>query len=98
MKKSNRHYKQMEKYMTGALFTDILFFIFFLISAGLGIIWLKVIMAILAFGTSGLCLAFLYLSKEIFRDRSLWMTVAAAAVILCIFFALLLGYPSPSPI
>ncbi len=83
--------------MTYALIADGLLFILYLICAGAGIIWLKVILAILAILLSGLCLAWLFVSRELLRPRSLWMSAAAAAVIVCIVFSLILNYPSAMP-
>lgn len=93
----NNRYKEMERYMTYALIADLLLFIFYLIAAGNGIIWLKVILTIFAFLLSGVCLAFLYLTKELLRPRSLWMTAAAGSIFVCILFSLILNYPSPAP-
>ena len=97
MAKSNSRYKQMELYMLCALLAAVIFFIIYLCSAGAGIIWLKVISAILSILICVLCLAFLYLSKELMRPRSLWMSVCALAVIVCLIFSLILKYPSPAP-
>ncbi len=91
-------YKEMERYMTYALIADGLLFIFYLLSAGAGIIWLKVILTILAFALSSACLAWLYISRELLKMRSMWMSTAALAVIVCILFSLLLNYPSPMPV
>jgi hypothetical protein len=91
-------YREMERYMTYALIGDGLLFIFYLLSAGAGIIWLKVILTILAFALSGVCLTWLYISKELLKPRSMWMSAAALAVIVCILVSLLLNYPSPMPI
>lgn len=95
MDNSRKRYRQMEQYMTYALLADLLLFILFLITAGNGIIWLKVILAILTIALSGLCLTYLYLTKELLRQRSFWMSVGAAAIILCLLFSLILNYPSP---
>ena len=95
-KRVNR-YKQMERYMTAALLADTALFILYLIGAGLGTLWLKVLAAIVAIVLSSLCLVFLYLTKEILRRRSLWMTAAAAAILLCTLFSLILNFPSPRP-
>lgn len=97
MRNNRNRYRQMEFYMTCTLAADTLLFLFYLISAGNGIIWLKAITAILAIGISLLCLGFLYLSQELLRTRSLWMSAAAAAILLCTVFSLLLNYPSPNP-
>lgn len=97
MKKKNNRYQQMARNMTYTLLTDLLLFIVFLIAAGTGTIWLKVVTAILAILISSLCLGFLYLSKELLRQRSLWMTAAAAAILICTIFSLIVNFPSPSP-
>ena len=97
MKQDNNRYKQMERYMCYSLVLDLLIFICYLSAAGNGIIWLKVILAILAIVLSGLCLAFLYLSKELLRQRSLWMSLSAAAILLCLLVSLIANFPSPNP-
>lgn len=98
MARNNNRYKEMERYMTYALIVDALLFIFYLIAAGSGIIWLKVVLTIFAFILSLACLAFLYLTGELMRRRSLWMTAAAASIFVCILFSLILNYPSPAPV
>ncbi len=89
-------YQQMEKYITYGLIADAVLFILYLIFAGFGIIWMKVILAVLAFLLSAAILGYLYLTKELLRPRSLWMSVAAASVIVCLLFSLVLNFPSPS--
>ena len=93
--KPNR-YKKIELYMTCALCLDTSLFVFYMIAAGNGIIWLKVILTLLCLGVSGMLLWFLYVTKELFRQRSLWITTGAAAIIVCLFFSLILNYPSPN--
>ena len=97
MNQTDPRYKKMEQYMTIALIVNLILFIFFLIAAGNGIIWLKVILFILTLLLSGLCLAFLYLSQELTKARSLWMSTAAAAIAVCLIFSLILNFPSPKP-
>ena len=97
MKKKKTRYQQMEQIMTYVLLGDLVMFILFLIAAGFGIIWLKVITAIIAILTSGLCLWFLYLTQEILKRRSLWMSSAAAAILICVLFSLVLNFPCPNP-
>ena len=96
MANERSRYKQMELYMTAALLIDATLFVLYLLFALLGIGWLKVLFAVLAILLSILCLLYLFLTKEILKRRSLWMTVGAFAVILCILFSLILRYPSPS--
>lgn len=98
MRKRNNRYKQMELKMSCVLLANLLLFIIFLFAGGFGVIWLKVITAIFAIIVSILCLGFLYLSQELLRRRSLWMTTAAAAILICTLFSLILGYPSPAPV
>ena len=97
MDRRRSRYKEMERYITYALLTALAFFVLFLIASGYGIGWLKAISAIVAILISGLCLVFLYFNKELLRRRSLWMTAAAAAMVICILFSLILQFPSPSP-
>ena len=97
MAQNHNRYKEMERYMTYALLADAGLFLLYLIFAACGIIWLKVILAILAIILSGLCLGFLYITKELLRKRSRWMSVAAAAVLVCTLFSLVLNFPRPNP-
>ena len=93
--KPNR-YKEMERYMTYALCLDAVLFVLYLIVAGNGIIWLKVILTLLCLALSGALLWFLYATKELLRQRSLWITVGAGAIAVCLLFSLLLNFPSPN--
>lgn len=95
MNNNKNRYRIMEKYMTAALIFAALLFIVYLIAAGCGIIWLKALTAIIAFLVSGLCLVYLYMTKLLVGPRTLWMTAAAGAVIICLLFSLVLGFPSP---
>ena len=95
MEKSKTRYKAMEKYMTAALSLSAILFIVFLITAGCGIIWLKVLTAIIAILVCGLCLVYLYMTKLLLGPRTLWMTTAAGGIIICLLFSLILGFPSP---
>lgn len=93
-KKSNR-YTQMRQYMTLTLLANAGLFILYLVFAGFGVIWMKAITAVLSILLSSCCLVFLYLCKELLRRRSLWMTAAAAALLICTLASLILNYPSP---
>ena len=71
-------YKDLEKMMTLLLIASALDFVLYLVFAGAGIVWLKVITAIFAILMPVLCLGFLYMSKELLKQRSLWMSVGFA--------------------
>lgn len=93
MAKQNNRYRIMERYLTYALITSAALFLLYLIFAAIGIVWLKIIVALCAFGISGFCLYCLYINKELLRHRSLWMTSAAASIILCTLISIILNYP-----
>lgn len=95
-KKTNR-YKIMERNMSLVLLADLLLFIFFLIFAGNGIVWMKVILTIFIILVSLGSVAFLYLSNELLKRRSLWMGTAAVAILVCTLFSLILNFPAPAP-
>lgn len=97
MSQKQTRYQQMEWVMTIALVAAAGLFLLYLVFAAYGVIWLKVITAILAVLISLACLAFLYFSQELLKRRSLWMSVAAGAVLVCLFFSLLLNFPRPNP-
>lgn len=92
----NKRYNQMQWYMTYALVADFALFLLYLIFAWSGIVWLKILVAIIAILLSAACLGFLYLTRELLSRRSLWMTTAAGAILVCILFSLILNYPRPN--
>lgn len=93
----NNRYKEMTTYMGYALLAATILFIIYLFAAGAGVIWIKVLCAIIAILICVLCLVFLYVTKELLRPRSLWMSSCALAIAICIFFSLILNFPSPAP-
>ena len=95
MAKKQSRYQQMQTYVTRALLIDSALFILYLIVAGAGIVWLKVILSIFAILLSLLIAGFLYMCGELLKKRSLWMGAAAAAVFICTLASLILNYPSP---
>lgn len=97
MANPNNRYKEMERIITVALVAVAILFIIFLFSSGFGTIWLKILSALIAVAISGGCLWMLYQSQELLKERSLWMSLSAAAIIICIIASLLLNYPSPNP-
>ena len=97
MPRQNKRYAQMASYVTYALLAAVLFFVIYLFAAGGGVTWLKVLSAIIAILLCVLCLAHLYLTKELLRPRSLWMSTCALCITVCILFSLILNFPSPTP-
>ena len=97
MGRKNNRYLQFERYMTVVLGIALLIFIIFLISSGTGTLWLKVTTAIMSILLTILCLAYMYLTGDLLRRRSLWMSTIAAAILICTLFSLILQFPSPIP-
>ena len=97
MAKRNR-YREFESLMTKVILGDAVVFVVFLIFARLDLTALKVITAIISIAGSLLSLAWLLLTGELTRRRSLWMVTGFACIILCTIVSLLLGYPCPSVI
>lgn len=89
-------YKDLEQHMTISLIASAADFILYLIFAGTGIIWLKVITAIFAILMPVLCLALLYLTKELLKQRSLWLTAGFFGIFLCTVVSLIANFPSPA--
>ena len=93
-----KRYKEIESILTRILLADVAVFALYLLFAGLGIIALKVITAIIAILGSGLCLAFLYMCGEIRKRRSRWLVLGFACIIIVLLVSLILKYPSPAPV
>ena len=97
MSERRNRYNQLQQIISLALIGAFLLFIFYLIAAGNEIIWLKVVLSILIFIVCLATIAYLYMTKELLRPRSIWMTLAAAAIVLCLLLSLILHFPSPNP-
>lgn len=97
MKQLNQiKYQQLQQFLTYGIIAAAVLFVLYLVFAGLGIIWAKVVTAVLAILISFACLALLYMRKELLRQRSFWITTAAVAIIVCLLFSLILNFPSPN--
>ena len=98
MANNSSKYKEMEFIFTIALIADEVLFVIYLIAAGFSVIWLKILTAVVAILLSAGCLVLLYFSGELLKQRSLWLSVGFAAVLVCLVFSLVLNYPSPNPL
>ena len=95
MARRKSRFKKMEFYITIALCVDAAIFLAYLFFAGMGLLALKIIAAVLCIALSGAALYQLFVSHELLRRRSFWMTVAAACIIICLLFSLILNFPAP---
>ena len=89
-------YKTIEKYLTYTLLADTAVFMLYLLFAGMGLTALKVITTIIAIGTSGLSLGYLYMIGETKKRRSRWIVLGFVCILLCLFVSLILNYPAPA--
>ena len=92
---SRKRYKELEQMMTRILVADVVVFALFVLFAGLGVVAMKVICAIVTIIVSAMCLAFLYMTGELQKRRSLWMVVGFISVLACLLVSLICTYPSP---
>ena len=96
MDNKRARFKKMEALMTVVLCLDALLFLAYLVFAGWGMTAMKVVCTVLCFLISGAVLYFLYITRELLRKRSIWMSLSAACIILCILFSLILRFPAPA--
>ena len=95
-KNEYKRYKENERIWIYGVIADAGIFALYLLMAGLGVVWLKWILAIAAILLSAAGLASLYLTGELRRQPSLYLTAGFGAVIVVILFSLILNYPSPN--
>ena len=92
---SRKRYRELEQMMARILMADVAVFALFVLFSGMGIVALKVICAIVTIIVSGMCLAFLYMTGELKKRRSLWLVVGYTGVLACLLVSLLCNFPSP---
>ena len=95
MSEPKRSYRELETLLTIVLILTAVDFIIFLLFAGAGVIWIKVITAIFAIGIPVLCLIYLFLIGEWLKQRSLWLTTGFGAILVCTIVSLICNFPSP---
>ena len=95
MNSKKTRYKKMEAIVTGVLCVDTVIFVAYLLFAGSGMVAMKAVTAIFALLISGAVLYFLYMTRELLRRCSIWMTLAAACIVLCLIASLILHFPAP---
>ena len=95
MEERRNRYKDLEQLMTVLLIATAVDFLLFLIFSGVGVLWVKVVTAIFAILMPLLSLAFLYISQELLRQRSLWLTTGFASILVCTIVSLICNFPAP---
>ncbi len=89
----NNRYRQLERLLTTCLLAALALFVVYLVAAGRGIAWLKILCALLCFALPGGCLWLLARSRELLKNRSLWLTMGFGGIVLCTLVSLLLRFP-----
>lgn len=97
MENKNNRYAILERTMTISLGIVQILFILYMIGAGFAIDWLKSVCAVLTIMIALCCFAYLYITGEFRKRRSLWMSLWAAALVICTIASLILQFPSPHP-
>ena len=92
MSKRNR-YKDLERFMTICLIANAAIFVLYLIVAGAALGWLKILLAAVTLLMALAGLAFLFLTQELLKQRSLWLSFGFFSVFICTLVSLILGYP-----
>ena len=95
MDRKKARYRKMESMITVALCVDVIIFIAYMFFAGSGMLGLKILTTISCILISGAILYYLYITRELLRKRSIWMTLAATCIILCLIVSLILRFPAP---
>ena len=95
MEKKQPRFRQLESLLTMILYVDIAVFLAYLITAALGLVVVKIVLAVIAILVAGCCHWMLDCAKELFKPRGLWLTCAFFSVILCIAVSLIFNFPAP---
>jgi len=93
MAKRKNRYRQFDLLMTRIVLGAVFVFLLYLLCAATGIGWLKGLTAVVAIIGSGLMLGYLYLTQELLKKRSLWMTLSFGAIALLTIVSLICKVP-----
>jgi hypothetical protein len=89
----NNRYRQFDFIATRVVIGDAFIFLLYLLCAAAGIGFLKGLCAFVAIVGSALCIGYLYLTQELLKKRSLWMTLSFGAIALLTIVSLLCKVP-----
>ena len=71
MEKKQSRFRQLERLLTLILYVDIALFLAYLITAALGLVVFKIILAVVAMLAAAFCEWMLYCARELFKPRGL---------------------------
>lgn len=88
-------FRKFESIMTRAILGTLALFLLMLVSAAIGIDWLKWTLAVLIFVLCAAGAALLILKQEHRRRRSWWMLASFIGLFACMLVSMIVGYPAP---
>ena len=95
MEQKNTRYKDLEQFLTILVVAMLCLFIFYLFMASGGKTVLQIIAAVMIGAIAAFGLWLLVKSRELLRQRSIWMTLSFICCTLVTIVSLLAGYPGP---
>ncbi len=87
------HFKDLEHMLSVFVLADLALFVGYLVCAATSVVIGKVLCAILALVVAGYGLWVLFNTKEILKQRSLWITFSFGAIALCTVVSLICQFP-----
>lgn len=88
-------FRALEQMLSVGIGIQLALYVLYLIVAGCGIVWLKVILGLLTMAAGVLGCGFLVLIGEHKRPRSRWLLAAFGSMAVCTLVSLIFNYPSP---
>lgn len=88
-------FRKFERFLTRIILGELAVFLLMLLSAALGIGWLKWMLSVPVILVSGAGCYLLIARREHKRRRSWWMLASFAGMLLCTLVSLIAGYPAP---
>ena len=95
MEQKNTRYKDLELFLTILVVAMLALFIFYLVMAAGGKTVLQIIAAVMIGAVAAFCLWLLVKTRELLRQRSIWISLSFACCALVTLVSLLAGYPGP---
>lgn len=94
-RRKKNSFRKFEGMLTRVILGELAAFLLMLLSAGLGIGWLKWLLAVAVILVSGAGCYLLIAKREHRKRRSWWMLASFAGMLLCTLVSLIAGYPAP---
>ena len=94
-RRKKNSFRKFESFLTRVILGELAVFLLMLLSAGLGIGWLKWFLALLVLLVSAASTALLVLKQEHRRRRSWWMLASFVGFLACTLVSLIVGFPAP---